>query len=280
MRPLHTVYLIGLLLSTLSFAREQAALPAIDWKYLQKSKPWERTEEWRVIPQVTFNRAEVPSDAFILFGGYKLDQWQQAQFPLAANMEQARVIAEGLDVHYKGAPAPWVVKVDRFEMKPGAGPIATKQAFGSVQLHMEWKVPIQPEKTGQNYGNSGIFFMGLYEIQILNSHKNTTYANGQAASLYKQKAPDVNASTAPGTWQIYDIVFTAPVFDENRNIMTPAYVTLIHNGVLVQNHVPLKGPTLYMDESQYIFHPPKLPIVLQDHGEPIQFRNIWLRELN
>ena len=162
---------------------------------------------------------------------------------------------------------------------PGTGAIETKKAFGDVQLHLEWNAPVAEGKSGQGYSNSGVFFMGMYEVQILNSYENDTYSNGQASSVYKQHIPLVNASRAPGQWQSYDIIFMAPRFSEKGSLISPARITVLHNGVLVQNNVELLGPTTYIGASHYTPHPEKMPLALQDHGDPVQFRNIWIREL-
>ncbi|MBV6647953.1 MAG: DUF1080 domain-containing protein, partial [Cyclobacteriaceae bacterium] len=157
--------------------------------------------------------------------------------------------------------------------------ISTKRSFGDVQLHIEWQAPKASDKSGQGYSNSGVFLMGLYEVQILNSFQNETYANGQASSVYKQHIPLVNASRPPGEWQEYDIIFMAPKFSDGGSVVSRARVTVFHNGVLVQNNVELLGPTVYIGNTYYVPHAEKLPLVLQDHGDPIRFRNIWIREL-
>ncbi|MEZ4686263.1 MAG: DUF1080 domain-containing protein [Bacteroidia bacterium] len=139
--------------------------------------------------------------------------------------------------------------------------------------------PEDPGKESQQYSNSGIFLMRMYEIQILNNYKNKTYVNGQAGSVYKQTPPLVNASRPPGEWQKYDIIFTAPRFNGDGSLKSPAYVTVIHNGVLVQNHTEIKGPTAYVGVPSYFAHPEKMPLRLQDHSNKVRYRNIWVREL-
>jgi hypothetical protein len=161
----------------------------------------------------------------------------------------------------------------------GAGHISTKQKFTNYQLHIEWQSPIEPETLkSQGKGNSGIFMQGMYEVQVLNSYNNRSYRNGQAGSIYKQSAPLVNATSPMGEWNVYDIIYTAPVFTVNGGIETPAYVTVIHNGVVVQNHTKIQGTTEYIGQPKNPVHGPG-PISLQDHGNPVSFRNIWLREM-
>ena len=184
--------------------------------------------------------------------------------------------------------AGWTVANGVVTVNKRAGNIETKRSFGSYQLHLEWRVPEDiAQWTGQSRGNSGVFLASIgggdagYELQILDSYENTTYVNGQAGSIYKQHAPLVNANRKPGEWQTYDIVWTAPTFDADGSVKSPAYVTAFHNGVLIQNHAELKGPTLYIGQPKYAPHG-KAPIKLQSHGDPstpLSFRNIWVREL-
>jgi hypothetical protein len=180
---------------------------------------------------------------------------------------------------FVGKPAEWKTEDGEMVVNPGKGAIATKQAFGDMQIHIEWLAPIDSGKAGQQYSNSGLFLMGMYEIQILNSFENETYTNGQAGSIYKQYMPLVNASKPAGEWQNYDVIFNAPKFSSKGTIISPACVTILHNGVLIQNNVPLLGPTCYIGSTYYIEHASKLPIILQDHGDEVRFRNIWVREL-
>ncbi len=198
-----------------------------------------------------------PSDATVLFGGETLDGWE----------------------HPDGSAASWVVENGYMQVKPGSGSIQTKEEFGSVQLHVEWMVPSSVEGEGQDRGNSGVFLMSNYEVQVLDSHENQTYADGQAAAIYGQYPPLVNAMRPQGEWQVYDIVFHRPHFDGNGTVITPATFTVYHNGVLVQDHVELTGPTAWKDRPPYEAHASELPIQLQDHDHPVRFRNIWLREL-
>jgi len=157
--------------------------------------------------------------------------------------------------------------------------IDTKQSFGDCQLHLEWAAPEKVVGSGQGRGNSGVFLMGLYEMQILDSYNNDTYYDGQAASVYKQHPPMVNACRKPGEWQTYDIIWQAPKFDKQGKLLKPAYVTILQNGVVVQNHFELTGGTSYVEKPHYTAHPSKLPLRLQFHGNPVRFRNIWIREI-
>jgi hypothetical protein len=162
----------------------------------------------------------------------------------------------------------------------GSREIRTKDEFTDFQLHVEWRSPseVNPQKTGQQRGNSGIFLQGKYEVQVLDSYDNKTYANGQASSIYKQHPPLVNAARKPGEWQTYDIIFTAPKFNADGRVLIPAYVTVIHNGIITQNHVAIWGPTEYIGLPIYKTYE-KGPIILQDHGDAVSYRNIWIRNL-
>lgn len=218
----------------------------------------EDTEDWSRKPEVVVpgKHNDPPGDAIILFDGKDLSKWTT-----------------------DSAEAPWKVFGKSMTVVPHTGNIKTKQAFGDVQLHLEWRAPRKIEGDGQDRGNSGVYLMGLYEVQVLDSYNNETYYNGQAASIYKQYIPLVNACREPGKWQTYDILFTAPRFNADETLATPAYITVIHNGVLVQNHVEIKGPTEYPGKPAYRFHANKLPLMLQDHSNPVSYRNIWIREL-
>lgn len=198
-----------------------------------------------------------PGDAVVLFDGRDLSKW----------------------VHGNGDPARWIVRDGSFEVRPGTGDLQTRDGFGDAQLHVEWMTPDPPRGTGQDRGNSGVFLMGRYEVQVLDSYGNETYADGQAAAQYGQFPPLVNASRPPGVWQSYDIIFRGPRFDAAGRLLRPATVTVLHNGVLVQDHVTLTGPTGHYARPPYEAHPERLPIRLQDHAHPVRFRNIWLREL-
>ena len=198
-----------------------------------------------------------PSDAVVLFDGTDLAAWERSN----------------------GDSAPWNVENGVMTVEPGTGDIQTRQGFGDIQLHIEWRSPEVVRGEGQGRGNSGVFLMGRYEVQVLDSYDNHTYPNGMAASVYKQTIPLVNACRKPGEWQTYDIIFTAPRFNEQGRVSHPARVTVIHNGVLVQNNVEIWGNTEYIGLPTYTKHDDRLPLRLQDHGDLVSFRNIWIREL-
>jgi hypothetical protein len=223
--------------------------------------PPELTEVWTPVPPVISAPVQgVPSDAIVLFDGKSLDAW----VPIRA-----------------GEPT-WKIEDGFMVVVPNPKPcdVQTRQAFGDVQLHLEFRTPAKVVGDGQGRGNSGIYFMGLYELQILDSWQNPTYVNGQAASIYKQIPPLVNASRPPGEWQSYDVVFIAPRFAADGKLLRPARITAFHNGVLVQHDVTLRGPTVFRGEPKYSPHAAKLPLLLQDHRNPVAFRNIWVRELS
>jgi len=198
-----------------------------------------------------------PSDAGVLFDGKDLSKW----------------------AHKDGSTPKWKVENGYAEVVAKTGYIYTREAFGDCQLHVEFAEPVPPNGESQERGNSGVFLMGLYEIQVLDSYENKTYADGQASAVYGQYPPLVNASRSPGQWQSYDIVFHGPRFDTNGKLLRPARVTVLHNGVLVQDNVKLSGPTAHGQRPPYKAHPEKLPLALQDHGNPVRYRNIWIREL-
>ncbi len=201
--------------------------------------------------------APVPSDAIVLFDGSGLSEWTSA----------------------KGEPAQWQVRDGYMQAVKGAGDIRTVRAFGSCQLHVEWATPAPGVGSGQDRGNSGVYLMSLYEVQVLDSYNSRTYADGMAAAIYGQFPPLVNASRKPGDWQSYTIVFHAPSFDTGGALLTPARMTVLHNGVLVHDDDVLTGPTAYKARPPYRAHAGRLPISLQDHGHPVRYRNIWIREL-
>jgi len=258
--------IFGLLLlhGTLCFTQQQ-----------QKTTPPGQKEEYpaRMTPQMTETfEPEVkiiqpadavgmpPSDAIILFDGSDVNkEWEDS----------------------KGNPTKWVVKDGDLVCVRGSGVIQTKRKFRDFQLHIEWKTPSEVTGEGQGRGNSGVYLQGLYEVQVLDSYNNMTYRQGQAGSLYKQYSPLVNASRKPGEWQSYDIVYTAPRFASDSTIyFSPPRVTVFHNGVLIQNNVSLRGPTLYIGIPEYSIKKHwDEPLVLQDHGNPVAYRNIWIREL-
>ena len=178
-----------------------------------------------------------------------------------------------------GGAAKWKVRDGYVEVAPGTGDITTSDKFGDVQLHIEWATPPVPKGEGQERGNSGVFLMDRYEVQVLDSYDNKTYFHGQAGSVYKQYAPLVNASRPPGQWQTYDIIFRAPRFDEQGKAIERARVTVLHNGVLIQNNVEIFGNTYNDRPAVYTAHAPLEPLRLQDHGNPVRYRNIWIRRL-
>ena len=242
---------IVLLITTLSLAQVDSR-----WKPNDPSRP--------VPPVIAPGTASTqdtpgrpPSDAVVLFDGKDLSQWA------------------GED----GQAAKWKVTGGYAEVLPKSGYIHTREAFGDCQLHVEFSEPVPAVGDGQDRGNSGVFLMGLYEVQVLDSYENKTYADGQASGVYGQFPPQVNASRPPGQWQTYDIIFHAPRFDKAGKLLRPARMTVLHNGVLVQDNVELSGPTAHHERPPYKSGPDKLPLALQDHGDPVRFRNIWIREL-
>jgi len=202
--------------------------------------------------------ARPPSDAIVLFDGTDLAQWRTKK---------------------DGGPARWKVANGSMEVVAGTGDIATAQGFGDCQLHVEWATPAVVSGEGQHRGNSGVFLMGRYEVQVLDSFGNKTYPDGQAAALFGQYPPLVNASRPPGQWQEFDIVFRAPRFDTQGKVLRPARITILHNGVLVQDNRVLTGPTAFKARPPYTAHADKVPVSLQDHDYPVRYRNIWIREL-
>lgn len=220
-----------------------------------------------------------PSDAVVLFDGKDLSKWHHPKHGYGGRMDQVEKIMKLRATEQSYTDAKWEVKNNSMIVVPRSGAIETKQSFGSCQIHLEWLSPADEGKEGQMYSNSGVIIMGLYEVQVLNSYENATYPNGQAGSIYKQHIPLVNASRPPGEWQTYDIIFNAPEFDVKGELMKPAYITVMHNGVLIQNNVELRGPAIYIGQPYYVAHPEKLPLILQDHGDKVRFRNIWVREL-
>jgi len=223
-----------------------------------QEKP-EATEYWTPVPRVVEARENrAPSDALVLLGDAGLSEWSSE----------------------KGTEASWDYKDGVLSVRPGAGTLVTRRSFDDCQLHIEWRSPAVVQGDSQNRGNSGIFLQGRYEVQVLDSRDNPTYVNGQAASVYKQSAPLVNASRGPGEWQTYDIVFHAPRFNADGSLRRAAVVTVLHNGVLVQDHFTLAGPTAWIGTPPYEAHAFKQPLTLQDHGCPVSYRNIWIRELD
>ncbi len=208
--------------------------------------------KWETPPVVTPGEtdSDPPSDATVLFDGTDMSKWNNGEN--------------------------WPVKDG--VVSSGKGPIVSKDQFGDCQVHVEWSAPLPVKGSGQGRGNSGIFLMGTYEIQVLDSYDNETYHDGQAGAIYKQTPPAANANRPPGQWNSYDIFWTAPRFDDHGKLTSPAYITAVHNGVLILNHFELKGDTPFNRPPQYRDHGPKGPISIQDHGNPVRFRNIWVRD--
>jgi hypothetical protein len=217
----------------------------------------ERPRPSKVEPGAPFSVAP-PRDAIVLFDGTSLDRW----------------------THVEAKTPLWKVADGAFEVVPRTEALVTRDSFGDVQLHIEWASPRTPGRGGQNSGNSGVFFGdGRYEVQVLDSYTNDTYPDGQAGALYGQFPPLVNASRAPGEWQSYDIVYHRPRFNADGSLKSAARFTVLHNGVLVQDNMELVGPTANGSRPPFEMHPDRLPISLQDHGHPVRFRNVWLRDL-
>lgn len=230
------------------------------------------TEYWTPQPPVVSSPAGgVPSDAIVLFDGTNLDEWRIMRKndegkvePQAANwiLEDGAMI---VPPRVKGSPSSDVTSV---------------QAFGDIQLHLEWRAPLVVKGDSQGRGNSGIFFMNRYEVQVLDCYQNLTYVNGMTGSIYKQQVPLANVCRAPGEWQTYDIFFVAPKFEPDGTLISKANITVVHNGVVVLLNAPIYGPTEYRGQPSYKFHTPRQPLRLQDHNNPVAYRNIWVRELD
>jgi len=227
------------------------ALPCLAAQEYQSGRVWPEPPKIDPGPSAPEGAYPPPSDAIVLFDGKDLSQWNGGE--------------------------KWIIK-DGVATVNGGG-ITTKQPFGDCQIHVEWASPEKVSGSGQGRGNSGVYLMGHYEIQILDSYDNETYFDGQAGALYKQMPPMVNASRKPGEWQTFDITFNGPRFDKDGKVTRKGYVTVLHNGVLIHNHTEIEGTTAWADAPKYNAHPEKLPLNLQNHGNPVRFRNIWIREL-
>ncbi len=235
-----------------------AAAPAFAQSSGDPARDPTRTEVWTPVPAVVAAPVGgAPSDAIVLFDGKDTSAWESEQ----------------------GGRVPWTVADGAMTVVPGSKGIRTTQKFCDIQLHVEWRTPTQTKGfDGQHRGNSGIFLQEVYELQVLDSYNNPTYPNGQAASLYKQAIPLVNASRAPGQWQAYDIIWKAPRFSAGGGLTSPARITVLHNGVLVQDDTVLSGKTEYIGAPSYAPHD-CAPIYLQEHDSKVSYRNIWVRAL-
>jgi hypothetical protein len=224
----------------------------------QQEWPPEITEVWEPKPRVvTPGQGQAPpSDAIVLFDGTHFEEWTQTD----------------------GSLVKWKLEDGAATVVKDSGGIQTKREFGDCQLHIEWRAPAKVEGEGQGRGNSGIFLQSRYEVQVLDSYENRTYANGQAGSVYKQHIPLVNACRPPGKWQTYDIIYTAPRFNADGHLVSPGRLTVLHNGVVIQNNVEIRGTTEYRGLPKNLAHG-KAPLLLQDHENPVSYRNIWIREL-
>lgn len=256
-------------MSTAAFSQEKPKSSPLGYKDtpLIPGTKWHVHDSDRPQPEIVKPGAkpgDAPSDATVLFDGKSLDKWTSGKRGEGASSE----------------PAKWVVKDGFFECAPKTGYLFTKESFGpDVQLHIEFATPTPPEGESQGRGNSGVFFYGgTYEIQVLDSYENKTYPDGQASALYGQWPPLVNASRPPGEWQTYDIVFEAPRWKDGK-LESPAYATVFHNGVLTQPRRALHGGTGHKKIGEYKQHPEKGPLALQDHGNPVRYRNVWIREI-
>ncbi len=231
-------------------------IPGTNWHVHDSERPQPKVITPTNLPQIS--PVAPPSDAIVLFDGDNMDEWEHVK---------------------TGEPVQWKLVDGCMEVVRKTGNIHTKKKFGDIQLHVEWAAPTEIEGESQGRGNSGVFLMGLYEIQVLDCYENPTYPDGTTAAVYGQYPPLVNACCKPGEWHVYDILWTAPRFDGGK-IKSPAFVTVIHNGLCVHNHVQLQGPTLHKKTTSYDEpHDATGPVELQDHGNPVRFRNIWVREL-
>ncbi len=249
--------LAGILVLTPSFLAAQSSKADLNWNVHDPTRPM-ATVVTPGTPSTEEKAGSPPSDAIVLFNGKDLSGW--------------------ISDKTKG-PAEWKVENGTMEAVKGKGGIRTSQGFGDCQLHIEWRTPDPPVGKGQDRGNSGVFLMGIYEVQVLDTYQAQTYADGQAGALYGQFPPLVNPILPPGKWQTYDIIFHRPRFDKDGQVTRPAYVTVFMNGVLVQDNAELTGPTSHKARPAYKAHADRMPLGLQDHAHPVRFRNIWVRDL-
>ena len=245
--------LLIILVPVMAFMVTTAGSSQGKWKIHDKNRPLPPVIE----PGTVSGPALPPADAIVLFKGKDLSQWEDSN----------------------GKPAHWKVKNDYMEVVKMAGAIRTVRKFGDCQLHIEWSTPLPALGKGQGRGNSGVFLMDLYEVQVLDCYNNQTYADGMAGAIYGQHPPLVNACRPPGKWQSFDIIFHRPLFADNGSLTQPARMTVLHNGVLIQDNAELTGPTAWKKRPPYKPHASELPISLQDHGNPVRYRNIWVRKL-
>jgi hypothetical protein len=257
---------IAVLIASLSLIASAASPADESSRRAEELSRWKVSDRTRPVPPIVTPATpgtqqapgKPPSDAIVLFDGKDLSKW----------------------LNGKGGPAEWKVVNDVIEIAPGTGDIHTAQSFGDCQLHVEWAEPNPPQGKDQGRGNSGIYLMSKFELQVLDSYENKTYADGQAGAIYAQFPPLVNACRPPGQWQTYDIVFHGPRFAPDGKLLRPARITVLQNGVLVQDNSEPTGPTDYMKRPPYTPFPAKMPLLLQDHDQPVHFRNIWIRELS
>lgn len=243
-----SVVILGLLV----FAAAQT-IPKMDWAVHDPDRPLPPV----IDPGPAGPPVPPPAGVVVLFDGKDLSQWTEGA----------------------GNPARWKIENGYMEVTAKTGSIQTKQGFGDCHLHVEWAAPVVVKGEGQERGNSGVFLMNLYEVQVLDCYENKTYADGMTAAIYGQHPPMYNVCRKPGEWQTYDIVFHAPRFDEDKKLVTPAWMTVVHNGIVVHSCDVLTGPTANKMRPPYIAHADKLPVSLQDHGNPVRYRNIWIKEL-
>jgi len=261
----HTLTLLCAL--TFAAAQQQPHKPGYTDTPMLPGQPWHVHDSGRPHPNMVTPGAQPgapPSDAIVLFDGKDLSAWKSRG-------------RSGAD-RGKETDAKWAVHDGYFECAPGTGSLVTREKFGDVQLHIEWSEPTDIKGEDQNRGNSGVLLMDRYEIQVLDSWINVTYADGQAGSLYGQWPPLVNPIRKPGEWQAYDIMFEAPQFDGDK-LVKPAYATLIFNGVLVQHHMEILGTMVHRQVARYTPHGAEEPLSLQDHGHKVRYRNVWIRRL-
>jgi 3-keto-disaccharide hydrolase len=249
-----SILAVGITAAVLSLSSDSKSI--LNWKVHDKNRPLPSV----VSPGESSSQerpGQPPSDAIVLFSGKDISQWHSKD----------------------DKPTSWKVENGYLEVGAKGGDLYTRQSFGDCQLHVEWATPSPRKGEDQEPGNSGVYLMGLYELQVLDSYQNKTYADGQAAAVYGQFPPLVNASRPPGQWQTYEIIFHGPRFTGEGKLLRPALMTVLHNGVLVQDNVELTGPTDHMRRPPYQAHQEKLPLMLQDHDQPVRFRNVWIREL-